>query len=182
MISDYASLQAAVASWLNKSGDSGLTAQIPTFIQLAEARFRRKLDDTDQDIKATLTFTDGAASLPSDFGSLRDIDGSFCTQPITFEIVASQILTCPAITGDAEIIYKQSLPALSDTVTTNWLLARAPDAYLFGSLIQAEFYGWNDERLPLIKAALDEMIDELVVDSEARRWNRDSLSPMPGRT
>lgn len=40
MITDYASLQAAIASWLARAD---LTAQIPTFIQLAEARMNKDL-------------------------------------------------------------------------------------------------------------------------------------------
>jgi len=38
VITDYASLQAEVAGWLARAD---LTSQIPTFIQLAEARFNR---------------------------------------------------------------------------------------------------------------------------------------------
>ena len=40
MITDYASLQTAIASWLARAD---LTAQIPTFIQLAEARMNKDL-------------------------------------------------------------------------------------------------------------------------------------------
>jgi hypothetical protein len=179
VITDYASLQTAVANWLQ---DTTLTARIPEFIQLAEARFRRKLDDLDQDVTATLTFTAGHGPLPADFGALKGIDGDFRENPIDYDLVSGEILTDPAITGDAQIIYKRSLPALSDTITTNWLLTRAPDIYLFGALVHAEFFGWNDERLPLIKSALDEMIDELRIDSEARRWGPAPIAPVVRRT
>lgn len=40
MISDYASLQTAIADWLARAD---LTDQIPTFITLAEARLNRDL-------------------------------------------------------------------------------------------------------------------------------------------
>lgn len=182
MITTYAELQTAAANWLNRSGDTNLTARIPEFIALAEARFRRKLDDLDQDIVGTLTFTNGVASLPADFGALKEIDGDFTDDPIIYSLVSGQIQTDPAVTGTATIVYKAALPALSNTVTTNWLLARAPDAYLFGTLIQAEFYGWNDERLGLIKSALDEMLNELRLDSEARRYGPGPLAPRTGRT
>ena len=182
MISDYASLQAAVGNWLNRTGDSNLTARIPEFIQLAEARFRRKLDDVEQEIASTVTFANGVADLPADFGGLKGIDGDFGENPVEYQIVGDQIETDPAITGQADIIYKKALPSLSNTVTTNWLLDMAPDAYLFGALIQAEFYGWNDERLPIIKSALDEMIGELVVDGEARRWGPAPIAPLIRRT
>jgi hypothetical protein len=103
------------------------------------------------------------------------IDGDFSENPIDYDFVSGEILTDPAVTGDAQITYKRALPALSNTITTNWLLTRAPDAYLFGALVHAEFYGWNDERLPLIKSALDEMIEEMRLDSEAAAGDRPRL-------
>jgi len=54
--------------------------------------------------------------------------------------------------------YRANLPGLSVSIQSNWLLARRPDLYLYGTLIHAEFYNWNDERLPLIKAAVDEAL------------------------
>lgn len=179
MISDYVSLQTAVANWLQ---DTTLTARIPEFIQLAEARFRRKLEDVDQDFIGTITFTNGHGPLPADFGALKEISGDFDENPIDFDVVSGEILTDPAVTGAAQITYKRALPALSNTITTNWLLTRAPDAYLFGALVHAEFFGWNDERLPIIKTALDEMIEEMRVDSEVRRWGPAPIAPVVRRT
>lgn len=40
MVNDYATLQAAIASWLARAD---LASQIPTFIQLGEARINREL-------------------------------------------------------------------------------------------------------------------------------------------
>jgi hypothetical protein len=182
VISDFASLQTAVGNWLNKSGDANLTARIPEFIQLAEARFQRKLDDEQQNTVTTITFADGIAPLPADFDGLNSIDGDFQEDPVLFDVVGSYIRTDPAVTGSATINYRQGIPALSVSNTTNWLLTKAPDIYLFGALLQAEFFGWNDERLPLIKSAHDEMLDELHVNSENRRWNRDALAPRILRT
>ena len=49
MITDYASLQAAVADYLNRED---LTTQIQTFIQLAEAKFNRELRVRDMLIRS----------------------------------------------------------------------------------------------------------------------------------
>lgn len=182
MISDYASLQTAIQNWLNKSGDANLTARIPEFIQLAEARLQRKIDDNSQHATATLTFANGTATLPVDFEHLVEFDGDDISESaVIYDIIGTDIQTSPAITGDVSIVYTKSLPALSDANTTNWLLTRAPDIYLYASLLQAEFYGWNDERLPLIKTALDEALQELNVDGEQRRWGP-SISPIIRRT
>ena len=39
--------------------------------------------------------------------------------------------------------------------------AAHPDLYLFGSLVEAEMFGVNDERAPLWKARRDEIFDEI---------------------
>lgn len=41
-ITDYASLQDNVITWLNRKGDTGLAADVPTMIQLFEAKARRR--------------------------------------------------------------------------------------------------------------------------------------------
>lgn len=176
MISDYAGLQSAITSYVPES----VRADATTLIQMAEAEFRRRLDDLDQTASDTISIIDGVGTLPADFGGLKAIDGDFDDDPVIYTFVDGEIHTNPEVTGTADIIYKQSLPALSDSNTSNWLLVRAPDAYLFGSLLQAEFFGWNDERLPLIKSRLDEIIEQLRIDSDNRRYGP-ALTPVLGR-
>jgi hypothetical protein len=57
--------------------------------------------------------------------------------------------------------YKQKIQGLSGSNTTNWLLTKHPDLYLLASLVAAELRGWNDNRLPTLKGATDEMIMEI---------------------
>jgi hypothetical protein len=179
VISDYATLQAAIGNWLNRAD---LSARIPEFIVLAEARLNRKLEDVEQDTIVSVTITDGVGTLPSDFGGLIAIDGDFNDDPIIYNIAGGQIQTDPAVTGPVTLEYRKAIPALADDNATNWLLDRAPDIYLYASLLQAEFFGWNDERLPTIKSGLDEAIAELMIDSEKRRWGRAPVAPQIGRT
>jgi len=196
VISTYADLQTAASNWLQ---NTNLLARIPDFISLAEARFRRKLEDLDQDTAATISLTDGVGTLPDNFGGLKSVTDSTIGRleyvspsqfadyaattgnPVVFTIIGNQIKTLPAGSGTVGIVYKLGLPALTTDNTSNWLLARAPDIYLYGTLLQAEFYGWNDERLPLIKAALDEALGELNVDSDRRRIGAAPVAPRIGR-
>jgi hypothetical protein len=65
-----------------------------------------------------------------------------------------------------EFDYFQKIPALASVAPangtqTNWLLTAHPDLYLFGSLVEAEMFGVNDERAPLWKGRRDEIFDEL---------------------
>jgi hypothetical protein len=51
--------------------------------------------------------------------------------------------------------------ALSNTNRTNWLLAAAPDLYLFGALAEAHGFVKDAESLALWKARRDELLDEI---------------------
>lgn len=197
-ISNYTDLVAALGNWLNRSD---LSARIPEFITLAEARFRRTIDDLNQDTSAAIALTAGVGTLPTGMGHLASVadpaygrltevsesqlsaytntSGSY---PAVYAVVGSQIKTVPASTGTLNIVYRLDLPAVTASNATNWLLNRAPDIYLRGSLLEAEFFGWNDERLPLIKAALDESIAEMNRDSERRRWGSAPIAPRLGRS
>jgi len=46
-----------------------------------------------------------------------------------------------------ELTYYGKIPVLSDSNTSNWLLAYAPDLYLYGALLEATPYLKDDERL-----------------------------------
>ena len=188
-LGNYGRLKDAVAGWLNRDD---LTARIPAFIALAEARMTRLLCDPDQIVSATLTFINGSASLPDDYGQMVAI-GSHLTQvtpgefgnydtltgnPRVYTVDGIQLHVLPSTTSAIiPVSYYRSIPPLVSDSGTNWLLTRAPDLYLYGALLQAEFYGWNDERLATIKSAWDEGIAELRIDSERRRWGAAPLAP-----
>jgi hypothetical protein len=62
-IVDYTSLQAAVTEYLARDQDATLIARIPTFIQLAEAKFNRQLFVRQMEQRSTAL----TESLPADF-------------------------------------------------------------------------------------------------------------------
>lgn len=77
-IVDYASLQSAVTEYLARDQDGTLTARIPTFIQLAEAKFNRQLFVRQMEQRATALVNLASSepefiSLPSDFQSMRRV-------------------------------------------------------------------------------------------------------------
>jgi len=191
-LSDYDGLVTCIGSWLNRSD---LQDQIPDFIKLAEARFRRVIVMPQMEVQ--VSFGDAVSTaLPADFDSLRGlaIPGFEPMKQITladynrlipelmgtpdrFTIVAGAIKTWP-IADDvysATLTYRANIPPLGPDQETNWLLTKHPDIYLFGSLAQAEFYGWNDDRLTLIKAALDESLDELQMAGNRLRYGSGPL-------
>lgn len=77
-ITDYTSLQAAVIEYLARDQDATLIARIPTFIQLAEAKFNRQLFVRQMEQRAVTTVDTTSSepemiSLPSDFQSMRRV-------------------------------------------------------------------------------------------------------------
>lgn len=171
-ITNYSELKAAVADWLNRSD---LTSVIPSFVSLAESQANRdeRLRTREAMVRATASFDQQYATLPSDYNemanlqinnvtpfvslqyvSLNQIDqykSSFTTNnvPKYYTIVGNQIelLPTPGTAYTAEMVYYAKIPALSDANPTNWLLTKHPDVYLYGTLIQTAPYLKDDERV-----------------------------------
>jgi hypothetical protein len=77
-IVDYASLQSAVTEYLARDQDATLISRIPTFVQLAEAKFNRQLFVRQMEQRATALADLGSSepefiSLPADFQSMRRV-------------------------------------------------------------------------------------------------------------
>jgi len=59
--------------------------------------------------------------------------------------------------------------------TSNWLLAAHPDIYLFGTLVEAEPYLKNDERMPMWTSRLDKALTALRLQGERELHTGSSL-------
>jgi hypothetical protein len=126
-------------------------------------------------------------SLPTDFQTMRrirlsSVQGKPCleyrsgtqmdeyrasianasSQPAYFTILGDEIELAP--TPDAaytvEMVYRKNIPALASS-STNWLLELAPDAYLYGALLEAAPYIKADERIQVWGAGFSSAIDSL---------------------
>ena len=168
----YAQLKSTLADYLNRDD---LTAIVPTFIKLAESKFNRKLRVRQMVTRANATIDTAFFSPPADW--LESKEFQLNTNPITklefitesygnelratrftaggkpryYTVVGSQLefIPTPDTEYQGELTYYAKIPALSDANTSNWLLAYAPDLYLYGALIEAEPYLKNDERVGL---------------------------------
>jgi hypothetical protein len=194
-INDYATLQAAAASWLTRAD---LTASIPDFISLAEARFNRELRVRQMQASATGTISAGVLALPADcreIQSLRvNLGNVYVELPPLPPEALQEILPVTAypvgyvvVNGNVQLIgyqadieyqltYWQTIPALS--AGQNWLILRHPDVYLYGTLAQSAPFLRDDERLvtwgTLYKSAIDQVEAE---DGRARYGNAPRQQP-----
>jgi hypothetical protein len=166
----FAGLKATIADYLNRDD---LTTIIPSFITLAEAKFNRKLRVRQMIKRAEGQINTAFFAYPSDWLQAKEfvlntnptvrlqyIDESYSNElratrfvavgrPLYYTIVGTQLefTPTPDTTYSAELTYYAKIPALSDSNTSNWLLAYAPDLYLYGALMEATPYLKDDERL-----------------------------------
>jgi hypothetical protein len=166
-ITNYATLQSAIADYLNRAD---LTAQIQTFIQFCEADLNTRLRSREMIVNATATSDGQFVALPPDWleainmmivggqSPLRYItpdeaDTIIKAQTYTstrfYSMTTGVIELVPPAVDDITIdmVYYGKIPALSDANTTNWLLTKAPDVYLYGALTHAAPFLMDDQRM-----------------------------------
>jgi hypothetical protein len=83
---------------------------------------------------------------------------------------------------DLKLIYSSGIRGneLSDSNTTNWLLDRAPDIYLYAALAEAEAYLQEDQRIAVWKGLLEEALQQYHIDQQRKEYGG-TLSRFPAR-
>ena len=86
-------------------------------------------------------------------------------KPEYFSIIGNQleVIPSPDTEYSAELTYYAKITALSDANTSNWLLAYAPDLYLYGALLEAAPYLRDDARLQVWGQLYASSIEDIVV-------------------
>jgi len=198
-IDSYFTLQTAVENWLDRDD---LNERITEFISLAEARIARRLRVSGVEERSITTLVVGQEyyTLPSDFITARrikinsspvrilkyktpaqfsDLHGNSSSgASVDYTIIGEEIQLGPTpnSTDTLEVAYFMKLPALTDSNTTNWLTANAPDLLLYGSLMEAEAYLINDPRIPIWKSGFDEAMIEWNKQEDTARFSGHALS------
>lgn len=193
-IATYDELKTAAANWLARDD---LASQIPDFIFLAEAAFNRDFRVRAMEQRAQAATAAGQAyyAWPADMLEVRTIQintdpprvleyltpeqlrlqgvAAGASTPSYWTDLGASLQLWPAPAGGLtiEIDYYKKLDLATDGA--NWLLARHPDIYLYGTLLQAEPYLHNDARMAtwaqLLIAANDQM--------EREEWRVKSGAP-----
>ena len=187
-LSTFTELKDAVADWLDRSD---LTARIPDFITLAEARISRELRIRPMEVRSVMDTTSGQKyfNLPGGYLQMRNIQlntnptapleyitpemldrlyGSNTTgKPRAYTLIGDEIQLSPIPDAayEIEMAFYENITSLGDgtsgTVTYNWLTQNAPDILLYGSLMEAEPFIKNDERIPVWLNGYSNAIDKL---------------------
>lgn len=197
-LATYADLTASVAAWLNRTD---LTAVIPDFVTLAEARHSRDFRLRKQITTATIPTVANTrgVNLPTDFLSLENIsllstperqltyatveqldtvypNNGITAQPSLYTIEADQILFGPTPDGvyTVSLLYYARFPNLAANAT-NWLLTNHPSAYLHASLMQACLYLKDKSGAAEYKALYEQVAKELQTQDDNAQHSGSTL-------
>lgn len=175
--STYSDLQSQIANWLARDD---LTSYIPDFIRLFECAAMRRLKVRLQETTTTLSPSSGVAAVPSDYLGYRRVTwtgspihgleyvaptvyGGYLQSgsgtPTVFTIEGSNLRVAPSDDTDLTFTYVQRTTAVESSL--NWLYTNHFDAYLFGSLAEANAFNKAVDPAGLWKARRDEVFGEI---------------------
>ena len=194
----FANLKTAIADWLWRANDTDLTTYIPDFITLAEAEMNRRIQTRRRVAREDFTIDSEFEDVPSDFSSVvafrlsstdpdsrlkyvspdtaAEMIGSTYAdatgQPKYYTIVGGsfQFIPAPAGTYTGKLTYREKIPALTISNTSNWVLTDHPDVYLYGSLIHAAPFLKNDDRVAVWGALHERALQSLAVHDSASNF------------
>lgn len=168
-IANFNDLKASIEDWLDRDD---LSAVVEDFIKMGEARFNREVRTRDMIVRSQVTTGTSSryCALPNDFLEMKRL--SLNTSPVvTLEQVSPHLLCERFVTGTSgkpkfyavheeiefdrtpdsaytlEMVYYARVSALTSSNTSNTILDRHPDLYLYASLASAEAYVANDPRV-----------------------------------
>ena len=200
----YTSLAADIASYLERS-DAQTIAKIPTFIMLAEQVIASEIKFLGNLTVNNSTMVQGTAVIekPARWHKTVSmnvvIDGE--RQPVflrkyeylreywpdatatgvpayyaDYDYTHWLVAPTPAAAYTFEILYYQRLQPLDDSNQTNWFTEYAPQALLYGSLLQAMPFLKNDDRIPKWQAQYQQIIQTLKAEDIQRMGDRQAVA------
>lgn len=200
-ITTYAELQSAAANWLVRAD---LTARIPEFIALAEARLNRVLRARLAEAESALTSSIGVRTIPLPAGFAEPlalwIVSAGTRRPLRF--IEPSLLGATSLQGEPQswsvdgpnvafdrpcdqaysLVLRMLVRfALSDVAPTNALLSDYPDAYLFATLCEAGPFLRDADLAQAYEARLERAIGEINAKDARARAARTLITEIPRR-
>ena len=183
-IDSFTALRGSLAAWIHQADAIPL---IPDFIALAEARITADLMSARpmwQRSRATLGAGVSTLATPDDclsfVGCALVLTGEIVELPVVaitsvqFGSTSAGQPTCCAVAGETlhfnapadqsytvEMIYHRRIPALSESVASNWVLETAPQLYLYGALIESAGFTSETAKVPQWSQMYENSLDRL---------------------
>jgi hypothetical protein len=199
MATTYATLKTEIADFINRTN---ITTVVDTFIDQAEAEMQVLCaeEGIEFEERSTVTVTAGIAALPTGFLSARSaIWNGDSVRPLTymppdrweaynacnptftnfFTIIGEELRFAAGGDGDAILVFNSKFTPLSDSNTSNSVLAEFPSAYLYGSLVHAATYDKDAEAALGYKALFNDQMRLFVRRNKARKYAGTALAVRP---
>ena len=201
VVMTYDSLVGNIQTYIERN-DPTTVAYIPTFIMLAEQTIAAEIKFLGNLTVANSTMVAGNAVIekPARWHktvSMNITDTSSNRQPIllrTYEYLREYwpnsaltglpayfadydythwlVAPTPANNSSYEVLYYERVQPLDSTNQTNWFTVYAPQALLYGSLLQAMPYLKNDDRIPMWQAQYTAIMNSLKAENVQRIGDR----------
>ena len=194
MATSYSTLKTEIADFAQRND---LTSVIDTFIDLCEAEMQRELKLLEFETTGTVTVTSGAGTLPTGFTSARalswDADNDRVLRYVTpdrlnrvnagnvslvhyYTITGDQIKFANEDSGTLNMTYMAKFTPLSDSNSSNSILANHPAAYLYGSLKHLAVYLKDPQGADGYNALFQDEITKIKRDNKDRKYAGASLA------
>ena len=198
----WTELKAELAVWMIRDD---LTSIIPNAIGYAEAGFQKTVFSPEREEQATIAFTSEVANLPADFWGVRtaywngtskvrlqqvtvsklreDYPTTATGTPVAFAIEGeTMLLGPPPSSGDVELTYWETIPVLSGSNATNWLLTDHPELYVAASLAYLFRYTRHFDEAANWANATAAMIEQVNRSGRRRMTNSGPIAASPSKS
>jgi len=200
---DYSSLVEDIQQYLERTDDATIN-QIPRFIMLAEQviasqiKFLGNLTVNTSNMVAATATIDKPARWHKTISMNVTVDGK--RQPVfvrkyeylreyapdpsvqgtpkfyaDYDYTHWLVAPTPDTAYDYEVLYYERVQPLDSTNQTNWFTIYAPQAMLYGSLLQAMPFLKNDERIAMWQQQYDLIINTLKAEDVQRIGDRQAV-------
>ena len=200
----YSSLVADISSYLERT-DQATLEKIPTFIMLAEQVIAAEIKFLGNltPMQSTLVANEAVIAKPARWHKTVSMNVTVggIRQPVflrKYEYLReywpnptqtdapkyyadydyTHWLIAPTPDDDYafEVLYYERIQPLDSSNQTNWFTIYAPQALLYGSLLQAMPFLKNDERIPMWQAQYDKIMQVLKAEDIQRMGDRQAIA------
>jgi hypothetical protein len=201
----YDNLVSTIYQYLERS-DTAVVNQVPVSISLCEYEIAQEIKTLGQlnVAQSTMTIGNPVVAKPARWRktvSLKYVDASGAKQPIylrKYEYLTSyapnpNTTAAPVYYADYdydhwylaptpdqayqfEVLFYERIQPLSSTNQTNWLTQNAPNAMLFGTLLQMTPFLKNDARIPTWQSMFDKALATLKKEDDLRTGDRQTIA------